>query len=837
MYAACNRGFLTNFIVSANLTQSLKPIFLRLIYRIMKQKLIIGCLILLSCSFRAHSQDTTFAGKAIVALKSFLSNHPAEKAYLHFDKPYYAAGDTMYFKAYVTMGQRHEPSQISGILHVDLINTQNKIDQTLLLDITGGIGKGDFALPDSLPKGNYRVRAYTDWMRNNGETGFFYQTIAIGSLLGNKVSESGDRNQQQIPGKPEIQFLPEGGSLVSGIKSKIAFKAMDLNGLGIAVKGTITDNTGKSITSFTSAHLGMGWFYLQPEDGKSYSANLTFADGTQNTIDLPDAEKQGMTLTADNDSIQKISVVITANNAAYLQNKGKDYSLLIYSGGVATVVTSPLDSPAIKFDIAKHRLHTGVATLTLFSPKGEPLSERLFFVQNYDDLRLTVNSDKATYTAREKVVIKLNAKDRADSLIAGNFSVSVTDENKVPVDENTENTLLSNLLLTSDLRGNVEQPNYYFTNVTDEKLKELDLVMLTHGYRQFEWKQLLNNGYPPITWQPETDLEISGIAKTTGGKPLAKGMVTLISSKGHSFLSEQTDNNGNFRFKNLAFGDTARFILQAATDKGKNSTQLTYTTKTGPSISTDDRQTIQDNGTMSLYLKNTEKQREQLNMQGLGKGTMLSEVKIKARKSEPSAMSVRYGFPDYVLHGKEIGPSSQLAIKLMWRIPGVAIVSEDGIHYYAKLRNIMPEKPMRIVLDGMEMPVGFDLNSLSAVTIDKIESMVNTSDSDTVGVLAITTKYGLQPEDIVSTGFLAIKAKGFYKAREFYSPKYESTVPGKFADLRTTIYWKQEVITDKDGNASFEYFNADGKGNYRVVIEGIDVKGNLGRQVYRYKVE
>lgn len=736
------------------------------------------------------------------------------------------------------MGQQHQPSQISGILHVDLINTQNKIDQSLLLNVTGGIGNGDFALPDSLPKGNYRVRAYTDWMRNNGETSFFYQTIAVGSLLGNKVSESADRTQQQISGKPEIQFLPEGGSLVTGIKSKIAFKAIGPNGLGIAAKGTVTDNTGKTITSFTSAHLGMGWFYLQPEDGKSYSASLTFADGTQNIINLPDAEKQGITLTADNDSIQKTSVVITANNAAYLQNKGKDYSLLIYSGGVATVVTSPLDSPAIRFDIAKHRLHTGVATLSLFAPNGEPISERLFFVQNYDDMRLTVNSDKAAYAAREKVVIKLNAKNRADSLIAGNFSVSVTDENKVPVDENTENTLLSNLLLTSDLKGNVEQPNYYFTNVTDEKLKELDLVMLTHGYRQFEWKQLLNKGYPPVTWQPETGLEISGIAKTLSGKPMAKGAVTLISAKGHTFLSEQTDNNGNFRFKNMVFEDTTRFILQAATAKGKNSTQLTYITKTGPPVLPDNQQMIQgNNGPISLYLKNTEKQREQLNMLGLGKGTMLSEVKIKARKSEPSPMLVRYGFADHVLHGSEIGLGSQLAIKLMWRIPRVGIVSGDGIHYYAQLRNIMPPKPMRIVLDGMEMPIGFDLNSLSGITIDKIESMTNTNDSETVGVLAITTKYGLQPEDLVSTGFLPIKANGFYKAREFYSPKYESTVPGKFADLRTTIYWKPEVMTDKDGNASFEYYNADGKGNYRVVVEGIDDKGNLGRQVYRYKVE
>src|SRR3569833_1446083 len=109
----------------------------------------------------------------IARLRSFLTEHITEKTYLHFDKPYYAAGDTMYFKAYATMGERHVPSRISSILHVDLINMQNKIDQSIKLQLVNGISWGDFALPDSLHKGTYRVRAWTQWMRN--DPGIFFE--------------------------------------------------------------------------------------------------------------------------------------------------------------------------------------------------------------------------------------------------------------------------------------------------------------------------------------------------------------------------------------------------------------------------------------------------------------------------------------------------------------------------------------------------------------------------------------------------------------------------------------------------------------------------------------
>src|SRR5579872_4983344 len=217
----------------------------------------------------------------VTKLRTYNKQHLTEKAYLQFDKPYYATGDTLYFKAYVTMGERHDLSKISGVLHVDLIGIDNKANQGIKVQLINGIGWGDFALPDSLPQGTYRVRAYTRWMRNAGDDSYFEKTMPVGSLHQNKIPESSTAHIKPVMAKADMQFFPEGGELVTGISGKIAFKAIGTNGMSMDVRGTVTDNSGKDVASFASTHLGMGYFNLEPEEGKSYKAAITFADGTK----------------------------------------------------------------------------------------------------------------------------------------------------------------------------------------------------------------------------------------------------------------------------------------------------------------------------------------------------------------------------------------------------------------------------------------------------------------------------------------------------------------------------------------------------------------------------
>lgn len=224
-------------------------------------------------------------------LETFFSHHVFENAYLQFDKPYYAAGDTIYFKAYVTEGEQHQLSELSGVLHVDFINTENKIEQSIKLQLNRGLAWGDFALPDSLPEGNYRVRAYTQLMLNNGQSEFFDRIIPVGSLKESHLSVNVNNEPlKDVEDKVDLQFFPEGGNLVTGIRSKVGFKAIDVNGLGFNIKGVILDNNNEQVCSFSSSHLGMGYFFLSPGEGKTYHAKVIFADGTQKIIDLPIAK-------------------------------------------------------------------------------------------------------------------------------------------------------------------------------------------------------------------------------------------------------------------------------------------------------------------------------------------------------------------------------------------------------------------------------------------------------------------------------------------------------------------------------------------------------------------
>jgi len=780
-------------------------------------------------------------GKVVSKLKSYSSEHLVEKTYLHFDKPYYVAGDTIYFKAYVTLGEKHQPSGLSGVLHVDLINTIGKIDQSIKLQISNGLTWGDFALPDSLPKGDYRVRAYTQWMRNEGDDGYFNQTIPVGSANKDKVLESSTtRKAANI--KPDLQFFPEGGELVTGVSSKVAFKAVGADGLGVKVDGVVLDNTGNEVCKFTAAHLGMGYFYLTPELGKTYKARITYANGDHDTADLPLSSPNGIMLSINNDAVDSAPLKIIANESYFTENRDKIIGLIVYSGGVATTVPIKLDSAIIHLAILKRHLYPGITKVTLFSATGEPLSERLIFIQRPDQLNLAIDPDKTGYHTHEKVHININASNRADSAVSGHFSVSVIDEGKVPVDENSEITIDNYLLLTSELKGRIEQPNYYFTNVNDETRANLDLVMLTHGYRRFEWKRLLNNGYAPIAFQPERGLEITGVAKNLSDKPIANGTVSLIPMHSGSFMKTVTDDRGRFRFSNLTFSDTDKFILQAVNAKGKNNTRLTYD-KDAPEpviIAPAFAGNNHIDQLMSAYMDNSVKQQEDIARYGGFKGRFLKNITIKDKKTtdistHPDLVSPQ--FADQVVTRDALEKSGEptLSGRLLGKLHGFAVNPFNG-----------RSSAGLIVVDGVEQPPEFMLDDINPNDVESVAALVYAGSSGIYGVrgghgvLVITTRQGkgLDSKDIASIGVLPISPKGFYKAREFYSPKYDIAAPANNrTDYRTTIYWKPEMATDKDGSTSFEYYNADGPGTYRLVIEGIDEKGNIGRQVYRYKVE
>jgi len=791
-------------------------------------------------------------------VNAFTTNHVTEKAYLHFDKPYYAAGDTMYFKAYLTLGDNHSLSHLSRILYVDLINTNNKISTSLKLLVTDGVAWGDIALPRTLTKGSYRVRAYTQWMRNEGDAAFFDKTITIGSGLAGAPAAVQIKPAAE---KPDIKFFAESGNLVTGISGKIAFKAVGSGGLGVDVKGVVFDSDNKEIATFASAHLGMGAFNLTPAEGKTYTAKVTYANEVQDAIELPKASPNAITM-AFTDVGRLYSVKINSGKQWYQQNKGKSYTLIVYSGGVPQSFTVKLDNPQVSLDVLKRDFRTGIATATLFTAGGEPLCERLLFVQNSDQLKLTISTDKNTYAARSKTGIKLNVAGGTGDPASGHFSVAVIDETKVPADGNSEAGILGNILLTSDLKGYIEQPGYYFAKPNERTAADLDLVMLTHGYRNFEWQKILT-GVPPGPYQPEKGLALSGMVKFNG-KPLKNGKVKLFSrSAGGMILDTLSDANGRFIFDNLTFDDTTKFVLQARTPKDQKEVDIKPDSAlTSPGISLKNLPAMQQEN-LSVYEQSSKAFLDEQDKNGINKSVhMLREVVVKDKKINPLEHSDNLngaGNADQVITAEWLEKSGYTTLYDAVRAKATSIIFTPN-HKLRSNRTVVnflkDPKPdyMLIIIDGTPQfddttTGGIDtgpLDFLIASDIESVEILLGAHGTAIYGTVAsggaiiVTTKRGRAVNNYYkeSPGVITFKANGFYKARQFYTPKYEhSEADATKKDLRTTVYWNPEIPTDKSGNAQFEFYNADGKGSYKVVVEGIDAEGNLGRQVFRYKVE
>lgn len=782
-----------------------------------------------------------------------LTDRISEKAFLQFDRPYpyYVVGDVVYFKAYVTMGERHEPTTISGILHVDLIDKNDVLMQSIPLQLTGGTGFGDFALPDTLQKGSYRIRAYTEWMRNDKIPYFFDQYISVSSV--NDADRIAENTTQGL--KPSLRFFPEGGNIVTDVPSRVAFKAIGPNGLGITVKGVVVDDEHKEVAKINSAHLGMGAFDFIPEEGRTYKAMVTFNDGSQSSIDLPATEPKGITLTASTRDPSKLSIEIRANRAYYQENKDKQLNLLIYYSGALKRYTPKLDSEVIGLDLPANTFPTGVVQVTLLSGTGEPLNERLAFIQNPDLLNLAITAYKPSFALRENVQLNLNAKDKDGMPVIGNFSVSVVDESKILVDETAENTILSYLLLSSAVKGYIERPNFYFSNVTKETRADLDMLMLTQGYRRFTWKELEKDtsSVTAIAYTPERGIDISGTLKTKSGAPIADCVLTLIPQAGGGVQTQTTDRGGKFRFSIVDNSAGAKFILKAISPAGKHGVLTLDKPIQGPVITMWNPIATRYNANADILASFQNNQSQGVVIASMESAKELKPVKVMgATDNYKSSNLGGAGHADQVILGDAFKNAPTLSIGLNGLAHGVifnggAPALQTGMTISGAGGGSESLEPMLVVVDGTEVGQGVNIDTYNPGSVETVEILKGGNAAiygmaGGQGVMVITTRQGGVSEQIVSTemspGIFSIEPKGFYKAREFYSPRYDANQSAnKLPDQRATIFWKPDVITDTGGNATFNFFNADSKGTYRVEVEGFDSKGNLGMQVFRYKVE
>ncbi|NJK98103.1 MAG: TonB-dependent receptor plug domain-containing protein [Bacteroidales bacterium] len=458
--------------------------------------------------------------KILSQIGLFTQRSNLQKVYVKTDKDKYVTGETIWLNAFLVNAVTLNQEKTSNEIFVDLLDHNNVVRESIILRNTDGYAKGDIVLSDSLPDGNYLLVAYSNWMKNFDEAYFFSKTIQIVSpgfqkyLTQRELTEIKNKTKDYYKSESDkvIQFFPEGGNLVYGLQCRVAFKAANKLGLGVPVTGEIYDDTGNRISRFEAKHAGMGSFLFTPEAGRKYYSKVTFGTNEAAKFELPVPIVNGYSLMVNANAGDQIRINIQSNNGNQADEKDNDIIILGQSRGEVKYMSKAVyKGKPINLNIPKKSFPAGIAQITLFNGKGEPACERLVFIHPKEVASLTKMEVNKTENSND-IVYAINLKKADGSPSGGNLSFSVSEnlDQKFSWREN----ILSNILLTSDLKGRVENAYEYFDESNPEAALNLDYVMMVNGWRRFVWKEILTGQFQALLYPPSEGLGKDEIVTT-----------------------------------------------------------------------------------------------------------------------------------------------------------------------------------------------------------------------------------------------------------------------------------------------------------------------------------
>lgn len=786
---------------------------------------------------------TNFEDLVIEELNTYTKNFP-EKIYLHTDKPYYSIGDDIWFSAYLVNGVNHEKTDKSNVIYVELINDKDSIISQKKLYTNDISSAGDFKIKKEWKSGKYLLRAYTNYMRNSNSNYFFKKEISIWNIktedvlkninVGTSNSKASEKEEVSLTEGPDLNFYPEGGYLVNNIPSKVAIKVKDKKNRNITIEGVIEDDENNTIKTFKTHEFGMGLCTFTPKPDKNYHASITI-NGKKEIYPLPKALPQGFSLNLLNDG-KEVLLKVSSNDVVGLQNAllvAHQRGQIIYKKLVETTV----NTYTIKLKTTE--LKSGIIHFTLFNNLGQPVCERLTFVNN-DAINVSVSKNKKPLTTKEKVTFNIDLQDENSKPVSGNLSLTINSLNFLNKNSSSEN-IKTYLLLNSDLRGHIENPEYFFEKKNDPKRRFLlDLVMLTHGWSRFTWNDLLYNS-PKIKpkFKTEKGLYISG--QTQALKEIGKGISTatrlsFISATPHQ-EQIQSNENGLFNFGPYVFYDSIPTLIEARVKKFKSDYKknrdvnifFRNTTKPSPLISYDGvlKQKKIDKTTMTNIIKQSQSIEEYLQ-----ETQLLEEVIIKAniktkkekREKELDERAAYFGFKTHRLDVNDIPGAQSLSIfNLLSQLPSVRVINND-----VSIRNSTP----LILVDGFESEIE-DIEFLTGSDVEFIDVLTIEN------TIAIYTKLENGATNIKrKPGIIDFYYPGFYTAREFYAPDYSDSFNDNLKqNIRSTLYWNPKIVVKKDAKTEVSFFTSNTKSMYSIEIEGITTEGRPVYNLSTFEVE
>ena len=495
-----------------------------------------------SISAQSH-KDIASVDSLATRVERFGTGLPQEKVYLHIDNTCYFVGDTIWYKAYVTRSDKGWLTDLSKIMYVELLTPDGYLVERQQLKMEDGTAHGAFTLTDSLYAGYYELRAYTRWMLNFGRHEHPHSKYTEDMFYNKQMAKDFFRDYDKLysrvfpvfdhpkeawryakdmtlrpmrryykarKGKPEIdlRFYPEGGHLIEGTDGHVAFEINDEEGKHLEAELSIIDSDGKEVAQTRTLNRGRGVFTLtdmKPDD--KYKARLHYQDYDYE-VKLPEVEKEGYALHVERkDSVLRMIIQGTTESK-------EELGIQIQCNGVSKAFRklSPADMRKDTVDIFWASLPTGVNQITVFNGEGRIYADRLFFVNHhdYDQPLITVEGIKQEYAPFEPIELRMKLLRHHDA----DVSLAVRDH---ATDETTydNGTMLTEMLLASEIKGFVENPGWYFEADDSLHRHALDLLMMVQGWRRHDWRMMAGLEHTQFEFLPEKIQTLSGSVHQT----------------------------------------------------------------------------------------------------------------------------------------------------------------------------------------------------------------------------------------------------------------------------------------------------------------------------------
>lgn len=777
------------------------------------------CIILILQSVNVFSQIEHFT----VSFESYAETHLQEKIFVHTDKENYVSGEIIWFKLFVTDALLNKPSNLSKIAYVEVLDLTHKSILQAKIELKNSMGSGSFMLPYSVQSGNYTFRCYSGLMKNESADFYFEKQLAIINPL--KKPEWQEAN----PPIYSVQFFPEGGNLVAGMESKIGFKANDQFGNLLDATGYVEDELKQRIVPFETKKFGMGQFLFKPVMGKKYHAVLMI-HGKEIFSELPNIFQQGTVMQLTENAEKQI--VINVQTTYEIQG----VNLLVHTrSALKAAVHQDLLDGKLRFIVPDSLLGEGISAFTLFDEQYHPLCERLFFKKPSNVMQLAAQMDKETYGKRNKVNLTLNAVNN-NLPTPANLSISVFLLDSLQAAP--KSNILSYLWLESDLKGEIESPEYYFSNDTDLFICTENLL-LTQGWRRFQWKEVLEKQTSYIENSAELNGHIFWVRVTKKNNlQTVEGVPVYLTLPGNKPLFYQGISNkkGLVLFNIPPFFGTNQMILQT-NGRSDSIYRVELMEPFSASYSNRKLHPFELKETLADLLKAHSIQSQVANVYYANQQQTFSYPEILDTVPFYGKPTNRYYLDDYTrfITMEEVFKEYIEGIKLKKSNTGFNIRL-----FNASYQNYFETEPL-ILLDGV--PV-FDVNQLIAFDplkikkIDILNEQFYQNKNVLNGIISCTTYKGDLTGYTLDPNALVLSFEGLQLKREFYQPNYSDSksANNRLPDFRNVLFWNPSITSDFQGVQRISFYTSDITGKYLVVAQGISKNGVAGAIQYLFEV-